>query len=178
MKKLFFSLVMFCSIFVNAQIYSDETMNSVRTITTNKKTFYSAATTSGLFFLKNISSSNVEYYLFCLNIDEGIITISNNSLIWFKCENGDIIKLENKKEVNLSNLDIHYIGSYGANPEYYATIEQIDSIAKGNINKIRIFTNEGFIDHKITNNKVSKQTIKFLEAIQKQKLKSSKNMDF
>lgn len=182
MKKKFFILlfIFYYSFQINAQIQSDETANKIRTIKTQNKELYSKWSSSAGFsiiYKCSIDFPKIENYTLDIGFNEGMIFFNKGSEIWFKCENNEIIKLKAINEITPYN--IYNIGSnFYAHPHYEITIEQIKTIIDGNIQKIRFFTTEGYIDREINGNKFSINIEKLLKSIDKQKTKQSKNMDF
>ena len=182
MKKIFLTqLLILCCLFqITAQIKSDETANGIRTIITKNKELYSKWSSAAGFCIKYIyfiDSPKTESYIFDIGFNEGMIFFNIDSEIWFKCENGDVIKLKTINEITPYN--IYSIGSnFYAHPHYEVTREQIETIINGNIQKIRFFTTKGYIDREINGYNLSINLEKLLKSIDKQKTKQSKNMDF
>lgn len=119
-----------------------------------------------LAYVKNASGS--EEWSFEITLNEGKLTIERGRKLLIKTDNGNIMELENNKEIGRSDYDYNvskYGTSYYISPSYIITEEQLNELLRSNIIKVRIETNGGSIDRDIKPKKFAKSLKEMYEAI-------------
>ncbi len=108
-----------------------------------------------------IDTAGCQSYVLMLKIYEQNkkYTFEIGRKLLLKCENGDIITLENtvkRGPADYENAISQYGTFYYVNPAYKITKEEILAISQGNVTKIRVETDIDEFDNEIKKNKLSK----------------------
>ena len=139
---------------VKADKYTVE--DSTRVIISHSKNLYSEWASGASFSVEYCQTNNSELWFLSLCLNEGKRTIDKGRKMLLKFEDGSIIELENCEEIGIADYE-YEVTSYGTNyyvyPSYTITEEQIQKIINGNVIKVRIEINTGYLDREIKGKK-------------------------
>jgi len=162
MKRLYIliTFTLFISLMGYSQkiTYDKTDEEGSRVILTSEESIYTGWTNSAALNMGVVTygKNNADSLLVIfLTLNEGILQFEKGRKLLLKCQNGDIIELQNTREIGAGDYKSN-VTSSGTSPQYSVTEEQIQKIIDGNIVKIRIETNTGELDRDIKKNKFSK----------------------
>lgn len=155
MKSLFLALLLLLSATSHAQTTKNNNVFSETSSYRNIYTLWLSAAAASMSCTKYDNT----YYTINLTLNEDRYTFESGKLLLLKLSNGQVITLRNIKTIGPN--DYTYIETeFGHNiytyPVYAVTEKQIQQIINGKVVKIRIETDNGYLDRTIKRNKFSK----------------------
>lgn len=127
--------------------------DSTRILVSNSKFLYQTISNSTMFSLGCVvTPSGRKLWSLHLRIEEYKMTISQGRKFLIKFDDGTVMQLENHTEIGPADYDYKVTSSgtkYSVSPNYVITEDQIMQIIKGNVVKVRIENNTGYIDREM-----------------------------
>lgn len=161
MKKNFimvFAGLLFANIGLSQNVKADKysVEDSTRIIMSHSKNLYSEWASGASFSVEYGKSGNIEIWSIGLCLNEGKRVIDKGRKLLLKFDDGSIIELKNNTEIGPGDYE-YEVSKYGTNyyvyPSYNITEEQIQKIIDGNVIKVRIEDNIGYLDREIKGKK-------------------------
>lgn len=162
-------------------IYDKTDEQGSRIILTSDEDIYTGWTHAAALSMAVVTygKNNAELLFYIdLTLNEGIFQFAKGRKLLLKCQNGDIIELQNTKEIGAGDYKFNVTSSgtyYYTSPNYSVTEEQIQKIIDDNIVKIRIETDTGELDRDIKKNNFSKAVANDYQFL-KERLKEQKSV--
>lgn len=153
-----FAGLLFANIGLSQNVKTDKysVEDSTRIIMSHSKNLYSEWASGASFSVEYGKSGNTEVWSIGLCLNEGKRVIDKGRKLLLKFDDGSIIELENNTEIGPGDYE-YEVSKYGTNyyvyPSYNITEEQIQKIIDGNVIKVRIEDNVGYLDREIKGKK-------------------------
>ncbi len=173
-KLIFFICILLFSHFgfsqnVRVDKYSVE--DSTRIVLSYWANLYTEWSTAASFSIGYaVNKNNVYLWMLELCLNESKLQIAKGRKLLLKLDDGSIIELENSKDIGPGDYEVK-VTKYGTNyyvyPSYDITEEQIQQIINGNVSKIRIEHEVGYLDREIKGIKKKSPKSRFSENMEK-----------
>ena len=154
----------------NVRVDKYDVEDSTRVVLSYWKNFYTEWSTAASFSVGYAVNKN-GLYLWQLDVclNEGKIQISKGRKMLLKFDDDSILELENSTEIGPGDYkyDVSKYGTtYYVYPSYSITEEQIQKIISGNVIKVRIEHEVGFVDREIKGVKKKSPKSRFSEGME------------